>query len=111
MFGYLQIFIPLILVWYGWKFIKNTPMYMDERGGFPTARAKESEEMWNNVHRIAGAACFVLAAVFAGLAAVCTFVFAGSTTAYWVQIGIELVLLFGLVPVVNAITDKKYPKK
>ena len=111
MFGYLQLLLPLILLWYGWKFYKNTPAYMEERGSFPTRRAKESEEMWKNVHRIAGVCCFGEAVAFAAISAVVYIGFPESVTAYWVQIALELVLIFGLVPVVNAITERKYPQK
>ena len=111
MFGYLQLLLPVILLWYGWKFYKNTPGYMQERGAFPTRRAKESEEMWINVHRIAGVCCFGEAVVFALISAVVRVGFPGSVTAYWVQIALELVCIFALVPVVNAITERKYPEK
>ena len=111
MFEYLQFLIPVIFLWYAYKLYVKRPAYMDERGGFPTRRARENEEIWAYVQRVAGVVCFVMAIVLAVVAAVCTLVFAGSTVAYWVQIAIEVACMAALIPIVNAVTGRKYPEK
>lgn len=111
MFEYLQFLIPVIFLWYAYKLFIKHPAYMDERGGFPTTRAKENEEIWNYVQRVAGIVCFVMAIALAVVAFVCTYVYAESIVAYWVQIGIEVLCIVLLIPIVNAVTNKKYPKK
>ena len=111
MFEYLQFLIPVLFLVYGYKFYMKSPAYMDERGGFPTRRARENEEVWKYVQRVAGIMCFVMAGVLAVVAVVCTFGFPDSTVAYWVQIAIELFCVFILVPIVNVFTERKFPSK
>ena len=110
-FGVLQYLIPVIFAYYGYKLRIKHPAYMDERGGFPTGRAKENEEIWNCVQGIAGNVCFVMAALLAVVACVVALGFPDSAIAAWVQIGIEVACMVALIPIVNAITDKKFPPK
>lgn len=111
MFEYLQFLIPVIFLWYAYKLYVKKPDYMDERGGFPTRRARENEEIWAYVQRVAGVVCFVMAILQAIVALVVYFCFPESAAAYWGQIGFEVLCMVLLIPVVNAVTNKKYPEK
>ena len=108
-FGLLQFLIPVVFLYYAYKLYIKHPAYLDERGGFPTRRARENEEIWNYVQRTAGIVCFVMAIVLAVVACVVTFGFPESVVAYWVQIGIEVLCMVVLIPIVNALTERKYP--
>ncbi len=105
-----QFLIPVIFLFYAFKLYLGRPG-MNDSFCFPTRRAKESEEIWNYVQRCAGAVCFFAAIVLAITAYVFLVVFRESNAAYWVQIAIELVCVFSIVPVVNALTDRKFPPK
>lgn len=110
-FQVLQFLIPLVFFWYAYKLYVKKPAFGDERGGFPTRRARENEEIWAFVQRTAGIVCFVMAILQSIVAAVVTFVFPESQTAYWLQIAFEVLCMVALIPIVNWFTNKKYPEK
>ena len=102
--------VPVIMLVYAAKLYIGRPSYNDSFG-FPTRRARESEEIWNYVQKVAGAACFFIA-IFLGICSyVLLVVFKDNMTAYWLQIAIEIICVVGLAPVVNAFTEKKFPPK
>jgi len=105
-----QFAIPIIFLVYAAKLYLGKPKQNDSFC-FPTRRAREGEEIWDYVQRTAGALCFFAAILLAVTAYVFLVVFKGSQIAYWVQIAIELVCVFAIAPVVNALTDKKFPPK
>lgn len=110
-FGLLQYLIPVVFLYYAYKLYVKKPAFGDERGGFPTRRARENEEVWNYVQRVAGIVCFVMAIILAVTAVICLYFFAENLTAYWVQIGIEVACIVLLIPIVNMVTNKKFPRK
>jgi len=110
-FQILQFLIPIIFLYYAYKLYVKKPAFGDERGGFPTRRARENEEIWAYVQRVAGIVCFVMAILQAIVASVVTFGFPESGTAYWLQIGFEVLCMVLLMPIVNWFTNKKYPEK
>ncbi len=105
-----QFLIPVIFLFYAWKLYIGKPGYNDSFG-FPTQRARESEEIWNYVQRAAGAVCFFMAILLAITSVIFLVIFKESMAAYWTQIAIEIVCVVALIPIVNALTDKKFPPK
>ncbi len=105
-----QFLIPVIFLVYAFKLYIGKPG-MNDSFCFPTRRAREGEEVWNYVQRCAGAVCFFIAIFLAITAYVFLVVFKGSSVAYWVQIALELACVIGIAPIVNALTDKKFPPK
>lgn len=107
----LQYLIPLVFAFYGLRFLFRTPPYKD-KGGFPIKRAMENEETWKFVHRAAGIACLVFAAVIVGaglaLNEICG---ADSPQAVFGQMAVEVVLIAVLVPVVNLAARLRFGKK
>ena len=108
-FQVLQFLIPLVFFWYAYKLYVKKPAFGDERGGFPTRRARENEEIWAFVQRTAGVVCFVMAILQSIVAAVVTFVFPESMLAYWLQIAFEVLCMVALIPIVNVATERKFP--
>ena len=105
-----QFVIPIIFLVYAWKLYIGKPSFNDSFG-FPTRRARENEEIWNYVQKVAGAACFFIA-IFLGITSyVLLVIFKDNMAAYWIQIVLELVCVIGIAPVVNVLTDKKFPPK
>ena len=110
-FQLLQFLIPVVFLWYAYKLWVKKPAFGDERGGFPTRRARENEEIWAFVQRTAGKVCFVMAILQAAVACVVPFIFPESTVAYWLQIGFEVLCMAALIPIVNAFTEREFPEK
>lgn len=110
-FQLLQFLIPVVFFWYAYKLYVKKPAFGDERGGFPTRRARESEEIWNFVQRIAGVVCFIMAILQTIVAAVVTFMYPESQLAYWLQLGFEVACMVLLIPIVNIATQRRYPEK
>lgn len=110
-FQYLQFLIPVVFLWYAYKLYVKKPAFGDERGGFPTRRARENEAVWAYVQRCAGAVCFVMAVLQAIVACVVTFGYPGNQTAYWLQIGFEVLCMLALIPIVNVLTERRFPEK
>lgn len=105
-----QFVIPIIFLFYAWKLYIGKPSFNDSFG-FPTRRARESEEIWNYVQKAAGAVCFFIA-IFLGICSyVFLVIFKENMTAYWIQIAVEIICVIALAPIVNALTDKKFPPK
>lgn len=105
-----QFVVPIIFLFYAWKLYIGKPAFNDSFG-FPTRRARESEEIWNYVQKTAGAICFFIAIFLAITAYILLVVFKESMTAYWIQIAVEILCVIGILPLVNALTDKKFPPK
>ena len=105
-----QFAIPVIFLFYAWKLYIGKPAYNDSFG-FPTRRAREGEEIWNYVQKVAGAVCFFVAILLGISAYVLLVIFKDNMTAYWSQIAIEIICVVVLMPIVNAFTDKKFPPK
>ena len=102
--------VPVIMLVYAAKLYIGRPSYNDSFG-FPTRRARESEEIWNYVQKAAGAVCFFIAIFLAITSYVLLVVFKDNMTAYWTQIIVEIAGVVALAPIVNALTDKKFPPK
>ena len=106
--GIMQYLIPLAFLMYFYILYRKKPPYMDDKG-FPTRRAKENEEIWNFVQRTAGIVCLSMAILLAASAFLTKALITGGNTAYYVQMGIEIVCIAVLIPIVNALTERKYP--
>ncbi len=105
-----QFVVPIIFLIYAYKLYIGRPSFNDSFG-FPTQRARESEEIWNYVQRAAGAVCFFIA-IFLGICSVVFLVILKeSMVAYWTHIALEIACLVALIPIVNALTNKKFPPK
>lgn len=105
-----QFAVPIIFLVYAYKLYIGRPGFNDSFG-FPTQRARESEEIWNYVQRCAGAVCFFTAILLGITAVIFLVLLKESMVAYWAQIFIEIACVVGLIPTVNAFTNKKFPPK
>ena len=102
--------VPVIMLVYAAKLYIGRPSYNDSFG-FPTRRARESEEIWDYVQRCAGAVCF-FEAIFLGISSyLCLIVFKHISALYWAAIALDALCLFAIAPIVNDYTDKKFPPK
>lgn len=110
-YGFIKYLIPIIFLYYAYHLGIQRPGYGDDRGGFPTRRAKESEEIWNYVQRCAGIVCLVMAIVQFAATIVVDFLFPGNEAAYWAHMGLKLVCIVGIAPIVNIFTNRRFPKK
>ena len=108
--GIMQYLIPIAFLMYFYILYIKKPAYMDDKG-FPTKRAKENEEIWNYVQRTAGLVCLVMAILLAASAFATKALIVEGNTAYYVQMGIEIVCIALLIPIVNVLTNRKFPKK
>lgn len=102
--------IPILYLIFAYMFLVKKPKFGD-RDGFSTKRAKENEEIWNYVQRTAGIYCLAAAIVIGGLIfgmseAVENF---EETKLFWVQVGAEVASIALIVPVVNLLTNLKFP--
>ena len=86
-FKLLQFLIPVVFFWYAYKLYVKKPAFGDERGGFPTRRARENEEIWAFVQCTAGIVCFVMAVLQTVVACAVTFVFSA--------VGVKIGSVFG----------------
>ncbi len=103
--------VPLLFLYFGAGFLFRKPKYKDQ-SGLSTRRAKESEEIWDYVQRIGGICCFVFAAVTAGTVYYINDTYGGAEgNLFWVEVGVNVACIALLIPVVNLITNLKFPKK
>ena len=110
-FDFIQFVVPMAFFFYAYVLLVQKPAYDDHRRGFPTRRAKESEKIWDFVQRTAGIVCIVMGAVTLAVTLVAWLCFSGNELAYWIQMGLKGICIVGLFPVVNIITNKKFPRK
>ena len=110
-FALFDVLIVFCYLYYGYKFIKNTPPYGD-RQGFGTKRTKESPEAWAYGHKVAGAYCIGCGVVCGIIAILQYIVFKNNISATFniVSFAIELALLILLFPVVNISVKNKFEK-
>ena len=103
--------IPILYVYFAWRFLKRPAKFGDTQGGFSAGRAKEREEIWDYAQKIAGYYC-VTAGV--GLAVMIYAVTSGAEASagpfYWLGVGISVLTIFLFVPVVCLIVNRKFPK-
>ena len=110
-FDFVEYIVPAAFLWYAYSLLVQKPAFGDTRRGFPTRRAREKKEIWDYVQRCAGAVCFVMAVLQAIVACVVTFGYPGNQTAYWLQIGFEVLCMLALIPIVNVLTERRFPEK
>jgi len=110
-FDFMRFIVPIAFFWYAYSLLVQKPAYDDNRRGFPTKRAKESEEIWDYVQRVAGICCIVMGVVQIVATLAADMYFPGNDVAYWVQMGVKGLSIVGIFPIVNIITNRKYPRK
>lgn len=110
-FDFVEFLVPIAFFWYAYSLLMLKPGYDDNRRGFPTRRAKESEKIWAYVQRVAGISCIVMGAVQVAGILLLDFVFPGNELAYWINFGLKGVCIVGIFPLVNILTNRKFPKK
>ena len=110
-FDFANILVPIVFLWYAYSLLKQKPAYNDSRRGFPTRRAKESEKIWDYVQRVAGICCLVMGGVQVVLILTNDIFFPGNDVAYWINLGVKGLCIVGIFPLVNIITNRKFPKK
>lgn len=101
--------IPILYLYFGWSFLKKKPKYNDQ-SGFSTKRARESEEIWDAVQHIAGTYCVVAAIVIAAMVYFLRDLVKENNTLFWVRVAVEVGSIALIVPVVNLVTNRKFPK-
>ena len=108
---YTSYLIPVVYAVYGFIFRFRTPEYLG-RNGLPTKQSKRSEEIWNWFHRVAGIYCFAAAVLTAALAYWQTQVTDGTTlpAIFWIRMVIEIATIAAVIPVINALTLRKFPE-
>ena len=102
--------IPILYIYFAFRFLRRPAAYQD-REGYSSGRAKESEALWSFAQRAAGIYC-----VCAGIAlAVLTYAISEyapeNGTLFWVRVGIEVASIALLIPAVNTAMNVKFPKK
>lgn len=103
--------VPLLFLYFGANFLFRKPKYKDQNG-ISTRRAKESEEIWNYVQRIGGICCFAAAVITGGTAVYLNDTYGADLgNLFWVGAGVNIGCIVLLIPVVNLITNLKFPKK
>lgn len=107
--GMLQYFIPLVFMGYAALLGFRKPAYKSDKG-FATKRAMENEQIWNYVQKAASITCLVMGVVLFASAYAFERLIEGNA-AYYAQIAVEVVGIALLIPIVNFITNKKFPKK
>ena len=105
----LKYLITAVFLFYAWRLGIKTPPYRSDKG-FATRRAKENEETWAYVQKCAGVICLVMAVVLALAAYLIGRFLEGTMTGMWLQIGIEVACIAGLIPLVNLFTRIKFGK-
>jgi len=106
-----QYLVPVVFLFYAYRLYVKKPCFNDDRAGFPTRRARESEEIWNYVQRTAGKICFFMGLLLIVTSVISYVFFADNEVAYWIHMGIELVCIVVLIPLTNYFTNRKYPEK
>ena len=103
--------IPILYIYFAWRFLKRPAKFGDTQGGFSAGRAKEREEIWDYAQKAAGYYC-VTAGV--GLAVVIYAATSGAEESvgplYWAGVGLGVVSILLFVPAVCLIVDRKFPK-
>ena len=103
--------IPILYIYFAWRFLKRPAKFGDTQSGFSAGRAKEREEIWDYAQKTAGYYC---AAAGIGLAVMIYAVTSGTDEAlgplYWVGVGISVLTVVLFVPVVSLIVNRKFPK-
>ena len=110
-YSFTSYLIPIVYAVYGYIFRFSTPAYLG-RNGLPTKQSKRSKEIWTWFHHAAGIYCFAAAVLTAALA-----YWQGQLTdgvslpaIFWIRMAIEIATIAAVIPVVNALTKRKFPE-
>ena len=109
-YSFTSYLIPIVYAVYGYIFRFSTPAYLG-RNGLPTKQSKRSKEIWTWFHHAAGIYCFAAAVLTAALAYWQTQVTDGVSlpAIFWIRMVIEIATIAAVIPVVNALTKRKFP--
>ena len=102
--------IPIVYAVYGYIFRFRTPEFQG-RNGLGTKQSRRSKEIWDYFHRIAGIYCFG-AAVLTGILAYWQNSISDGTSLppmFWIRMVIEIATIAAIIPVMNALTKRKFP--
>ena len=102
--------IPIVYAIYGLFFLCKTPDYLN-RSGLTTKQSRRSKEIWNWFHRAAGIYCLA-AAVLTGVLAYLQVQMSDGVSLppiFWIRMVIEIGTIAAVIPLVNALTRRKFP--
>ena len=103
--------VPIAFGIYGLIFLLRTPSFMG-RNGLATKQSRRSEETWRYFHRIAGIYCLAAAVLTGALAYLQVQMSDGVSLPpiFWIRMVIEIGIIAAVIPLVNALTKRKFPE-
>ena len=107
---YTSYLIPIVYAIYALLFLFKTPEYLN-RSGLTTKQSRRSEKTWKYFHRIAGIYCLA-AAVLTGVLAYLQVQMSDGVSLppiFWIRMVIEIGTIAAVIPLVNALTKRKFP--
>ena len=94
--------VPALYLVYA-LFLLSNPPAKDSSRGMSFGRAKKSPELWKYTQKASGLYCLI-----AGAALIALVYFLHPV--FWLQVVIEVAVIAGMVPVVIALQNKKFPE-
>jgi len=97
-----DVMITACFLFYGYKFLKNTPKY-GTKEGIGTKYTKQSREAWELGHKFGGVLILVYGIITGILTAVAYFLLKNDPPQWYqfMTMGVELVLIASIIPAIN----------